>query len=531
MSYVLKFVLKVAFYSGAFFYTLYALFALLPPNFQEWAKNVLLALSLICAFIRFFAGYVFNMDFNQVLLQTLYNTNLAETLAFLKSQTSSILLILALIFGCALFLWVCRFEWVISRRLNLFLLGFIGFGIGAHVGRTAYLSAQIGSLNLAPPEVLDTLPLIKETRAVYFSLQAGSSVVQNALNQPYPKDYLKVDVDSVPNVVLIVGESASKNFMGIYGYPVPNTPFLSGLEEREREREREKTNSLNLPNLFVFDNVISAFSNTEANFQVLLNYSDTENAKIPWYRQKDLGGVFKLAGYQTFWLDNQYPARSSSATELLPRRFGVVLWTSSFNTDDMSLLDLFNTKVHPKLDAKNLIVFHLMGSHLLYKDRFPLSFAKFTPKDIPYQGLHVQNDKDKQIIADYVNSLYYTDHVLGEIFKLFQDKDAIIVYLSDHAQDIFESSNTYGHKCSNFGVEIPFVIYVTDTFKQKHPDKVKAIAEAINKPFMSDDLIHSLLPIVGIHTKDNLESKNLFSPQFDIKRKRIYCGDQIYKHN
>ncbi|WP_328588042.1 sulfatase-like hydrolase/transferase, partial [Helicobacter mehlei] len=175
-----------------------------------------------------------------------------------------------------------------------------------------------------------------------------------------------------------------------------------------------------MPNLFVFDNVISAFSNTEANFQVLLNYSDTENAKIPWYRQKDLGGVFKLAGYQTFWLDNQYPARSSSATELLPRRFGVVLWTSSFNTDDMSLLDLFNAKVHPKLDAKNLIVFHLMGSHLLYKDRFPLSFAKFTPKDIPYQDLHVQNDKDKQIIADYVNSLYYTDHVLGEIFKLFQ---------------------------------------------------------------------------------------------------------------
>lgn len=40
---------------------------------------------------------------------------------------------------------------------------------------------------------------------------------------------------------------------------------------------------------------------------------------------------------------------------------------------------------------------------------------------------------------------------------------------------------------------------------------------------MSDDLIHSLLPLVGIHTKDEIESKNLFSPKFDAQRKRAVC--------
>ncbi|CRF48148.1 conserved hypothetical protein fragment 2, partial [Helicobacter heilmannii] len=154
--------------------------------------------------------------------------------------------------------------------------------------------------------------------------------------------------------------------------------------------------------------------------------------------------------------------------------------------------------------------------------------ATFTPKDINYQGLHAHNDQDKQIVADYVNSLYYTDHVLSEIFKLFQGKDAIIFYLSDHAQDIFQSASTYGHKCSSYGVEIPFMVYVTSTFKQKHPEKVKLIEQAVHKPFMSDDLIHTLLPIVGIHTKDNLESKDLFSPKFDTKRKRVFCGDKPY---
>ncbi|GAA9893400.1 hypothetical protein VN0760_14500 [Helicobacter pylori] len=39
----------------------------------------------------------------------------------------------------------------------------------------------------------------------------------------------------------------------------------------------------------------------------------------------------------------------------------------------------------------------------------------------------------------------------------------------------------------------------------------------------SHSLIHSLLPLVGIHTKDEIESKNLFSPKFDAQRKRSVC--------
>lgn len=126
----------------------------------------------------------------------------------------------------------------------------------------------------------------------------------------------------MPNVVLIVGESAFRDFMGVYGYVVPNTPNLNALVNGGGGGD--------LPNLFVFDNVISSFGNTEENFEVLLNYADTETQPTPWYNQRDLGDIFNLAGYSTFWLDNQYPARDNSATELLPRRFKVVLRTYFF---------------------------------------------------------------------------------------------------------------------------------------------------------------------------------------------------------
>ncbi len=120
-------------------------------------------------------------------------------------------------------------------------------------------------------------------------------------------------------------------------------------------------------------------------------------------------------------------------------------------------------------------MFHLIGSHNWYANRFPKSFAKFKPNDLDFSNLHTNSDRDKQIVTDYVNSLYYNDAVLNGIFNLFKDKDAIVFYLSDHAQDMFESGPTYGHRCSKAGLEIPFMIYVSDIFKEKHPEKVKLI--------------------------------------------------------
>ncbi|WP_233703047.1 phosphoethanolamine transferase [Helicobacter felis] len=515
LSYPLKAIAKNGFYSAVFFYVAYTLLSFLPMRAREWGKNILLVLSLASAFVRFFMGYYFNMDINQALMETLQDTNVHESLAFLKAHVlPHSALFLALLAFCALFLYFVRFKWELSRRVHLILLAFMSLGVGAHMGRTAYLFHKRGEVGWAPANLWDTLPLIKEARALYFSLRYSTQVVRQSLDRPFAKDYLRVDKESVPYVVLIVGESVSRNFMGVYGYALPNTPFLSSLKEKSQ-------------NLFVFENVISAFASTAPVLQTLLNYSDVENRHTPWYFQRSLGDIFKLAGYQTFWLTNQNPAQANNAYKLLPERFKNFYRTSSLDTSDGALLDLFEQKVKPQLGTKNVAVFHLMGSHVFYTDRFPKSFAKFTPEQI--HSTHLKQ-ADRQILADYVNSIYYTDHVLQEIFALFKNKEALIIYLSDHAQDMFESGNTYGHRCSIYGVQIPFIIYVTDLFKQKHPSKVQQLAQAVHKPFMSDDLIHTLLPLVGIHTKDHLESKNLLSPKFNEKRKRIYCDDKVYPH-
>ncbi|UOR89114.1 sulfatase-like hydrolase/transferase [Helicobacter pylori] len=273
----------------------------------------------------------------------------------------------------------------------------------------------------------------------------------------------------------------------------------------------------------MFSGAISKEAHTSEVFESLLNYSNAETNK-PWYHYHNMIDIFRRSHYETFWLEKQIIDQWGITQNLVSNRSKNRYYIlGTYGAYDEELAKFYSKNVQSRLKSKNFIVFHLIGSHSWYADRFPKSFAKFKPNDLDFSHLHTSSDRDKQIVTDYVNSLYYNDAVLNGIFNLFKDKDAIVFYLSDHAQDMFESGPTYGHRYSKAGLEIPFMIYVSDIFKEKHPEKVKLIKNALNKPFMSDDLIHSLLPLVGIHTKDEIESKNLFSPKFDAQRKRIVC--------
>ncbi len=145
--------------------------------------------------------------------------------------------------------------------------------------------------------------------------------------------------------------------------------------------------------------------------------------------------------------------------------------------------------------------------------------------------MRVKNNADKQVVTDYINSVYYNDYVLYSLIELFKDKDSLVIYLSDHGDDMFESSDFNTHECSNASVEIPFLIYMSDTFKQKHPQMVKVFEEALHKPFMSDDLLHTVLPLAGIITKDYEKTRDLFNESYNDKRTRKPCDNKVYPMN
>ena len=174
------------------------------------------------------------------------------------------------------------------------------------------------------------------------------------------------------------------------------------------------------------------------------------------------------------------------------------------------------------------LAIHLMGSQTGYANRYPKSFERFTPRDIKdnpnFANLSTaQKSRAKADLAQYANSILYTDFVLREIIKRFESSDSIVIYFSDHANDVWHTgvgSLRVDSKITRFMVEIPFVVFISDKFKELHPEIYTKIAKSTHKPFMIDDLIHALIDIAGFQIDGFESNRSLFSDDFNANRVR-----------
>ncbi|GAA9233051.1 hypothetical protein Taiwan907_13000 [Helicobacter pylori] len=455
---------------GAFLigFVVYYAAALIPKRpLQRLLEWLFIGSGIIFSVAEIFTLFMFKMPFSKGLIDTLLATNGSETMAFVKSYDNYLFYYAFILIALLIAIKTIRFR-VLVPGMIASVLGLSILTIGS-VRPVKYLTSNDAILKRS----LRSLSLARGFYSAYLSLSDRQQAIKfySFFNNLYlPSDYLSSTGD-VSNVVLVIGESTSRNFMQLYGYNAPNNPLLSELANK-------KSN-----NLFVFSDTISKEAHTSEVFESLLNYSNAETNK-PWYHYHNMIDIFKRSHYETFWLEKQIIDQWGITQNLVSNRSKNRYYIlGNYGAYDEELVKFYSKNIPSQLKSKNFIVFHLLGSHSWYADRFPKSFAKFKPSDLDFSNLHASSDRDKQIVTDYVNSLYYNDFVLNGIFNLFKDKDAIVFYLSDHAQDIFESGPTYGHRCSKAGLEIPFMIYVSGIFKEKHPEKVKLIKKRFKQTF------------------------------------------------
>ena len=158
-----------------------------------------------------------------------------------------------------------------------------------------------------------------------------------------------------------------------------------------------------------------------------------------------------------------------------------------------------------------------MGNHIHYFNRYPKEFEHFQASDI-------RSTKGKQTLAQNANAILYTDFVLNEVIKRFANSDSIVIYLSDHADDVFDTGDKplrTDNKITRFMIEIPFIVYVSDEFRAKHPQIYTRIKNATKRAFMNDDFIHALIDIAGFNIDGFEEKRSLFSDKFNQMRKRM----------
>ena len=551
---------------------------LLSGRFFKLVSFVLLALIALIASAALFLIVNFDSSFNVVAIDAIVHTDAAETREFVSQFLNpATILYLAVLLGCifaALRAGQRKREQTHSRLRLLLAALYLIYGtifcadiaVKAFRGKQSYItklsqyvplefaftlkdylsdknfitdmhevqlgydeakraneSVLKGGANLDPQSTTPGLASQNSTSALGALVQSSGETLNSApqspsaiLNSKNPDAAINPASEKrrVKNIVLIIGESLQRRHMSLYGYGIQTTPLLEGLEASG--------------NLIKFSDTISPYATTNQVLMRLLNFSNYESERQKaWFRSLSIIDMFSLSGYRTFWISNQeaFGAHALSAKSAADRADGETFLSKSnlYETvrikPDGALLPLIN-QAKAGQSERNFYVIHLIGNHMDYSLRYPEGFGKFSEADVKAKLTPDQ----KKVVAYYDNSVLYNDFVINEIFKIFSADDSLIVYLSDHGENLYENGRLGHGMESRFSYEIPLLFIASREFLAAHAALWQKLEAAKDKPFMSDDLAHLLADIIGVAPLELDTRRSPIRADFNTSRKRIANG-------
>ena len=358
-----------------------------------------------------------------------------------------------------------------------------------------------------------------------FSIYANTLTAKQVDRLVATADKVRVDSCSFrsPNIVLIIGESYNRHHSQQYGYVMPTTPRQLKLERQGR--------------LVKYTDVVSPWNLTSFVFKHLFSLY-TVGDKGEWCDYPLFPELFRKAGYHVTFITNQFLPKAKEA---------VYDFSGGFFLNNPKLsaaqFDTRNTKLHEfdedllrdyeELQSQNtdnnLIIFHLLGQHVQYRQRSPKDRKHFTGDD--YKELKPNlNARERQTLADYDNAILYNDSIVTEIVKKFENEDAIVIYVPDHGEECYEGdmhffcrmhSAKVDARLAHAEFDIPMWIWCSRKYIRRRPEIFREVVGARNRRFMTDALPYLLLYLAGIDCPDYRDSLNLISPNYNESRPRL----------
>lgn len=256
--------------------------------------------------------------------------------------------------------------------------------------------------------------------------------------------------------ILIIGESARKDYHHAYGYPIENTPFMSNA------------------NGILVNGLTAGGTNTIASLKLMLTKGD--KAQFEGNYALNLIDLVKSAGIKTYWLSNQgYLGQFDTPISAIANKSDYRLFLKSGdslnqNISDFVLIDKFATILKQPNQNKRFIVLHLYGSHPISCDRLE-DYGLIFPEQQIATKYHNINC--------YISSIKKTDEFLQHIYTLLQKnyqknhRTFSMIYFADHglAHDIqgetISIHNSSGKSKRHYAVPL-FKIASDDNQRQQY---------------------------------------------------------------
>lgn len=503
---------------------------------KSWVRVFAYCVMVALFAIDLFLVERFSMAISPTMLMLLAETNQQESSEFVqtfmgwndnKAVYSSILFAIILI--CILEI-VYRAK-VLSRLENT-LLRKKALSVILAVCTLGVLSIGIGSLGtyyrMFQCEDSDALTMwsnespcdpLSNTIYAFYGIQVSKEETRRAIEISLISDEaVQCEEDSII-VLFVIGESYIKQHAKLYGYELNTTPNLC--------REKE------LGNLYVFNDVCAPFNQTTLVMKNLLSCNSISDGES-WSAAPFMPGVFAKGGFEVLYWDNQKD--NSSVFEFTVNKYIYNEQFESIYTDtnakperyDQDLLDSFKARKASQKQVKQLVMFHLWGQHMNPEERYPneARFIHFTEDSIRREDAHLTEEM-KRTIANYDNATLYNDMIVNEIISLYKDKNAVMVYLADHGEEVYDYRDNLGRRSGGMDANIlqyqyavPFMIWCSPMYQERHPETMDAIKRAVDRPFMTDNTCQVLFHLAGIKSNYYHPERDLISDQYR-KPKRL----------
>ena len=538
--------LRISFFTWLFDIYIICLFLqLFPSKIKRWI-SILFAVSFyFLAMVDVFCIVIHYTNFNSEILNLMLDTNSREAKEYLFQYIQPELLLLPI----GIFLLIILFH-ILVDKYKVYLISKVSLHFIFFIKYIAVFFVIV-SISLSLSSRIQFLKILYAKSL----LEVDDNISYQALNTPFNnllfglklRDLERKELDKLaevqqktkiescmktsPEIVFIIGESYIKSHSQLYGYSKETTPL-------QKQRTVDKGNGILIP----FTDVVTSSNYTGTVFKYILSMISIDEKK-QWEHCSLLPVLFKKAGYHVTFITSQFV--NDKHRDVLDISCGLfmnhpIIAPLAFDCRndkapryDETLLDYYDSlKVFNK--EHNLTIFHLVGQHIYFDKRSPAEWKKYQIKD--YYDRHDINDKERASVADYDNATLYNDYVVNQIIKRFEDKETVIIYMPDHGEGCYDRGHKIGRmpkgKYSRVILEneynIPFWIWCSRQYQQRHPQICKQIKDAQNRPFMTDDIPHLLLYLGGIKCQEYQEKKNLISSMYDTNRKRLLNGEVDY---
>ncbi|MGE6821172.1 phosphoethanolamine transferase CptA [Pseudomonas soli] len=326
--------------------------------------------------------------------------------------------------------------------------------------------------------------------------------------------------DAPRTLVLVLGESTTREHMHLYGYDRDTTPNLDALAAHDK-------------GLTVFRNVVSPRPYTIEVMQQILTFGDQQHPDR-FLTDPSLINLMKQAGYKTFWITNQQTMtkRNTMLTTFSQQSDVPVYLNNQRNQNasqyDSVVLEPFDKALRDPADKK-LIIVHLLGTHMDYRYRYPAQFDHFKDATGAPAALAPEQVRTYNF---YDNAVRYNDFVVSDLIKRYSAStpNGFLLYLSDHGEDVYSSGNhdRLGRNEANPTrpmYTIPFLLWTSPSWQATHPRDLQAM---VNRPYSSAHLIHTLSDLAGLSYDRYEPAKSLVNDSFTASPRWI--GDPYAKN-